>query len=150
MNKKIETAIHSFKSDLNCAQSVLSVYAKELNLNPDLAIGISCGFGGGMGRLQETCGAVTGAFMVLGIHNCRKYKDNRERKEKTYAMIQDYSEKFKALHGTMSCRLLLNCDLRTEEGKRYVKENRLHETVCEKCICDSIMIIEELIVKEKK
>ena len=145
MKTKAEKAIGFFNADLNCAQSVLTAYAEELDIDPELALSVSCGFGGGMGRLQETCGAVTGAFMVLGIHNCKRIKDNKERKEKTYAMIQEFSEKFKSLHGTMNCRLLLNCDLRTEEGQRYLKENNLHVTVCEKCVSDSIKIIEELI-----
>jgi C_GCAxxG_C_C family probable redox protein len=142
---KVEIAIRSFNADLNCAQSVMTAYMEEFNIDPEIALSVSCGFGGGMGRLQETCGAVTGAFMVLGIHNCKKYTDNKDRKEKTYAMIQEFSDKFKSLHGTMDCRLLLNCDLRTEEGQRYVKENKLHETICEKCVSDSIRLIEELV-----
>jgi C_GCAxxG_C_C family probable redox protein len=144
MKSKAEQAIQSFKADLNCAQSVMTAYAEELNMDPEMALSVSCGFGGGMGRLQETCGAVTGAFMVLGIHNCKRYKDNKERKERTYAMIQEFSDKFKSIHGTMDCRLLVNCDLRTEEGKRFMEENKLHENVCEKCISDSIQIMEEL------
>lgn len=144
MKTKAEKAVSSFKSGLNCAQAVFTAYAEEFNMNPELALSVSCGFGGGMGRLQETCGAVTGAFMVLGIHNCKKYKDNKERKEKTYAMVQEFSDKFKSIYGTMDCRLLINCDLRTEEGQRYAKENKVHEIICEKCVSDSIRIIEEL------
>jgi C_GCAxxG_C_C family probable redox protein len=144
MELKVEKAIRSFSADLNCAQSVMMAYTEELKIDPEIALSVSCGFGGGMGRLQETCGAVTGAFMVLGIHNCKKYRDNKDRKENTYTMIQLFSDKFKLLHGTMDCRLLLNCDLRTEEGQRYVQDNKLHETVCEKCVSDSIRIIEEL------
>ncbi len=144
MELKIEKAIRSFNADLNCAQSVMTAYMEEFNIDPEIALSVSCGFGGGMGRLQETCGAVTGAFMVLGIHNCKRYTDNKDRKEKTYAMIQKFSDKFISLHGTMDCRLLLNCDLRTEEGQRYAEDNKLHETICEKCVSDSIRIIEEL------
>jgi C_GCAxxG_C_C family probable redox protein len=144
MKTKVEQAIHSFSADLNCAQSVMTAYAEELKIDPEMALSVSCGFGGGMGRLQETCGAVTGAFMVLGINNCKRYKDNKDNKEKTYEMIQEFSDKFKSLHGTMNCRSLLNCDLRTEEGQRYLKEHKLHETICEKCVSDSIKIIEEL------
>jgi C_GCAxxG_C_C family probable redox protein len=148
MKSKEIKAIDSFRSGLNCAQSVLTSYAEELNLDPEIASSVSCGFGGGMGRLQETCGAVTGAFMVLGIYNCRKYKDYKDRKEKTYAMIQECNEKFKSLHGTVNCRVLLNCDLRTEEGRRYAHDHNLHETICEKCVSDSVKIIEELLSVE--
>ena len=145
-SKKGSKAIDYFRAGLNCAQAVLKSYADELQFDTHLALQISCGFGGGMGRLQETCGAVTGSFMVFGIYNCRKFSDNKERKEQTYAMIQKFSDKFVSIHGTMDCKALLNCDLRTEEGQRYVKENNLHEVICEKCISDAIVITEELIV----
>ena len=140
-----EKAINSFKSGLNCSQAVLSAYSDKLNFDNNLALSVACGFGGGMGRLQLTCGAVTGSFMVLGVYNCNKFADNIERKEKTYSMVQKFSEKFKKINGTTDCILLLKCDLKTDEGHRYAKDNNLFETVCEKCISDSISIINELI-----
>ena len=145
MKLKEEIAVEVFRSGLNCAQSVVVSFADELDFDRNLGLSISCGFGGGMGRLQETCGAVTGAFMILGTHTCNKLSDSKQRKEVTYAGIQEFSEKFKAIHGTMNCKSLINCDLRTEEGHRYLKEHNLSETVCEKCIIDSIRIIEEII-----
>jgi C_GCAxxG_C_C family probable redox protein len=140
-------AIESFRAGLNCTQAVVTSYSGELNFDKDLGLQIACGFGGGMGRLQETCGAVTGSFMVLGIYTCAKFAENSRRKEETYSMIQKFDEKFKQLHGTTNCHSLLNCDLRTEEGHRYAKENNLFETICEKCITDSMEIIDGLIEK---
>jgi C_GCAxxG_C_C family probable redox protein len=139
-----QKAIESFRSGLNCAQSVVTAYSEELNFDKNLALSISCGFGGGMGRLQETCGAVTGSFMVLGIHNCKKFAENSKRKEETYAMVQKFSEKFKLIHGTTDCRSLLKCEIKTEEGHRFAKENNLFETVCERCISDSLRIVDQL------
>jgi len=60
-------------------------------------------------------------------------------------MIQRFSNKFKSYHGVMDCKTLMNCDLNTEEGQKYVIEHNLHETVCEKCIKDAIGIVEEMI-----
>ena len=60
-------------------------------------------------------------------------------------MIQGFSNKFKLIHHTMDCRSLLKCDLNTEEGKRYFTINNLSAIVCERCISDSIRILEELI-----
>ena len=142
-----EKALESFRSGLNCAQAVVTSYSGIMNYDNSLALSISCGFGGGMGRLQETCGAVTGSFMVLGMHNCKKFSDNKERKEATYAMVQKFSEQFKQINGSTDCISLLKCDLKTEEGNRYAKENNLFGTVCEKCISDSIRIISDLIEK---
>ncbi len=72
MKSKEEIAVESFRSGLNCAQSVVAAYADEMSFDRNLALSISCGFGGGMGRLQETCGAATGAFMILGISLLQK------------------------------------------------------------------------------
>jgi C_GCAxxG_C_C family probable redox protein len=140
-----QNAIESFRSGLNCAQAVLTAFTNELGFDEDAALSISCGFGAGMGRLQETCGAVTGAYMVLGIHNCKNISDNNLRKAGTYPMVQKFSEKFKKIHGSTDCIDLLKCEIRTEEGHRLAAQNKLFETVCEKCISDSIEIISELI-----
>jgi len=145
MNTKEEKALISFRSGLNCAQAVLNSYSEALDFDKSIALNISSGFGGGMGRLQETCGAVTGSYMVLGVYNGRKYSDNAEKKEVTYKMIREFSEKFKSLNGTTNCRSLLKCDLSTEEGHRYAVENNLFGTTCEKCILDSMRITDELI-----
>lgn len=142
---RAENATNAFKSGLNCAQSVLTSYSKQFNFDKNLALQISSGFGGGMGRMQETCGAVTGAFMVFGIYNSGRYADDRESNESTVSMIQAFSQQFKSIYGTLDCRSLLKCDINTEEGQRFVKENKLNETVCEKCVADSIKIIDELI-----
>ena len=144
MKSKEEKAISSFRSGLNCAQAVLTAYSDDLSFDNESALCISCGFGGGMGRLQETCGAVTGSYMVLGIYNCKKYTDNKDRKEATYSMIQKFSDKFKSINGATDCKSLIKCDLKTEEGHQYAKENKLFETLCEKFITDSISIVKEL------
>ena len=145
MSQTEEKAIALFTSGLNCAQSVTTAYSEKLNFDNTFALNFSCGFGGGMGRLQETCGAVTGAFMVISIFNGQKYTENGVKKIMTYSMIQDFNSKFLARHKTINCRALLDCDLTTEEGLHYLQENNLHEKVCEKCIRSAIQIINALI-----
>jgi C_GCAxxG_C_C family probable redox protein len=147
MESRADNAINTFRSGLNCAQAVLTAYSEHLEFDSSLVLNLSCGFGAGMGRLQGTCGAVTGSFMVLGIYNGKKYADNATKKEVTYSMIQNFSERFKSIHATTECRSLLKCDLKTEEGQQFAKEHNLFETLCERCISDSIGIIEELIAK---
>ena len=139
-------AIAAFKSGLNCAQSVVVAFADDLDFDRNAASNIAVGFVGGMGRLQETCGAVTGAFMVLGIYNSAKYQDNLALKNATYPMIRLFDAKFKTIHQTTNCRSLLQCDLNSEEGHAYAVENKLFEKICEKCIADAVCIVEELIV----
>jgi len=144
----VSKAIESFKNGLNCAQSVVLSYSEMLNIDKEMALGMACGFGAGMGRLQETCGAVTGSYMVLGVYNCSKFGDNKERKGRTYAMVQDFSNRFINIYGTTNCMKLLGCDLKTEEGQLFASENNLFETVCERCISDSVTILNDMLARQ--
>ena len=145
MNTTKDIAIQSFRSGMNCAQSVVTAYADLLKFDPDLAAGLSCGFGGGMGRLQQTCGALTGAFMVLGIHNSRLYTDRAELKNVTYTQVRKINEKFRQRQGTTDCRSLLGCDLQTDEGMQYHKDTNQSKMICEKCIAASIELLDEIV-----
>ncbi len=145
MEPKAVKAINSFQSGYNCAQSVVATYANELGFDESFASAISVGFGGGMGRMQEKCGAVTGAFMVIGLYNSKKFEDNQVRKMETYAMVQKFDERFSAVHGATNCMSLLNCDIRTEEGHNRAKEQNLFAHVCEKCLATSVKIVDELL-----
>jgi C_GCAxxG_C_C family probable redox protein len=147
METKKSKAIEHFRSGFNCAQSIVCAFTEDVKDPEKILPMISCGFGAGMGRLQETCGAVTGAFMVIGLRNCRSLITNKERKEKTYSMIRGFSEEFKAKNGAIDCKNLLKVDLNTEEGMKYAHENHLFETICEKCIANSAGILEEMFEK---
>jgi len=138
-----EIAIEEFKKGFNCAQSVLSAFTDDLKIDKDMALKISAGFGSGMGRLQGTCGAVTGAFMAIGAFISNKYENNSDRKAKSIEMIQSYNEKFIALHKTSDCKDLLGCNLRTPEGQAFFKDNNLSEKICVRCISDSVDILNE-------
>jgi len=143
MNKS-EKAEKTFLSGFNCAQSVFSSFAEELGLDRDQALKISCGFGGGMGKLQETCGAVTGAFMAIGLKYGMTEVDPQV-KEANYAKVKEFAAKFEEIHGSINCMDLVKTDLNTKEGAAYFKENNLMENVCAKCVGDAVSIVEEMI-----
>ena len=151
MDKQLDTkkladkAVELFDNNHNCAQSVLLVYSDFLNLDNNTALSVSSGFGGGMGRLQNTCGVVTAAYMVFGLSHSKSTGDNRDKIAKTYSMVQKYHDKFVKLHGTTECKSLVNCDLTTEEGQKYFKQENLKENVCKKCVKDSVNLIYETI-----
>ena len=123
---KTEAALEFFNS-YNCAQSVLTAYAADCGLEKDKAIQVAIGFGAGMGRLQETCGAVTGAIMVLGLSSGFKEGDSRDKISDSYARVLRLVNDFSAREGTARCRDLLGCDLSTEEGRKFYKENNLRD-----------------------
>lgn len=145
MNEIEDNAIKTFRKGLNCAQAVFAAYSEKLGYDKELALGASASFGGGMGRLQETCGVVTGAFMVIGVYNNQLYPDNLTRKEKSYEMVREFNRRFTEEHKSNQCKDLINCDLSTPEGRLEAKEKRLHETICEGCMATSIHILNDMI-----
>ncbi len=134
-----EKAVEKFKSGFNCSQSVLYSHAQELHLDPDTALRIANGFGAGMGRKQEVCGAVSGGVMVLGLLYGRGEHDGRERHENTYSLVQKLFDAFIKKYGTVNCKQLLSgCSLLTEEGRRRFHDGGLHEKCHEyaAAVCD--------------
>ncbi len=105
---KGEEAKRLFLSGHNCAQSVFLAFAKELNLDEKTALKLSAGFGGGMGRLREVCGAVSAIFMVLGMKYASDNPADHAQKAKLYARVQELANRFKAENGSIICRELLS------------------------------------------
>ena len=140
MNKS-QQAIENFKT-LNCAQSVLVSYAKELNLNEMTALRISAGFGGGM-AMAETCGAVTGAYMVLGMKAQGEGKNIQEIKAETKVAVKKFNELFIARHGSLKCKKLLGVDISTAEGSSEANEKNLFNTICSDLVGSAAEILEK-------
>ena len=141
-----EKAAKIYNEGFNCAQAVLSVYAKRYGVNEVQALTLTSGFGGGIARMQETCGAVTGAVMVIGLAVGEGKSDVPENNEKVYAVTQEFVKRFKEKNNSIKCRDLLNCDINTEDGIYFYDVNELHKKVCLKCIGDAVEILDELIM----
>lgn len=139
--KKSQLAIENFKT-LNCAQSVLLSYAKELNLDEMTALKIAAGFGGGMG-MAETCGAVTGAYMVLGMKAQTEGKTIQEIKTETKAAVKKFNELFIAKHGSLKCKKLLGVDITTPEGSAEAYEKNLFNVICSDLVGSAAEILEK-------
>jgi C_GCAxxG_C_C family probable redox protein len=137
-------AASRFLAGLNCAQAVFSAYAAQLGFDETTALKIAAGFGGGMGRMAETCGAVTGAFMVLGLRFGPTTAD-REAKEAMAARIRDFAARFKAHHGTIVCRDLLGCDISTPPGQQEARDKGLFTTTCPRVVRDACEILDALL-----
>ena len=102
-----EKAIGAFKEGYNCAQSLLIAYEDILTIDLETAKKISSPFGGGMGRLREVCGAVSGMAMVAGMLYPNSEPNDTPNKKATYAAVQDLAEKFRQENGFIVCRELL-------------------------------------------
>jgi C_GCAxxG_C_C family probable redox protein len=123
---------------------VLLSFADELKYSRELALKISAGFGGGMGKTQETCGAVTGAVMVLGLVNGERANNNDELLPRAYGSVKELFRQFTETFHTTRCRDLAGCDLNTPNGADRFREERIRETICADCVARAVQIVESM------
>lgn len=140
-----ERAAEYFARGFNCSQSVLAAYAEQFGLTEDLALKLAGGFGGGMGRMAGTCGAVTGAIMVIGLKFAGTAPGDVRGRENAYAVVREFAHRFKGRNVTVLCRELLECDISTPEGIKHAHEEKLIKQCCPKFISDAAEILDQLI-----
>jgi C_GCAxxG_C_C family probable redox protein len=139
-----KTAVKKFKDGFNCAQSVLYSFTDKLEISADLALKLGTGFGAGMGRKQEVCGAVTGAILVLNLLYGRGEKENRQAQETNYAKVREFCEQFEKKHETVICSKLLDgCDLTTDAGQKQFSSQKMINQ-CYEYVDDAVRILEQI------
>jgi C_GCAxxG_C_C family probable redox protein len=144
-----DMAVRQFRDGFNCAQAVLSTFADGLGLPRDIALRIATPFGGGIARTGQTCGAITGALMVLGLGFGTTNPADKEAKERQYRVANDFLARFRALHGSTLCSELLGCDISTPEGRQAAQEQKLFMNFCPGLIADSTRLVGETLKTEQ-
>ncbi len=143
--KRSEKALQLYSNGFNCAQSVVASFADVLGLSEEIAVRMSSGFGGGMGRMQETCGAATGAYMVIGFLRGKYKEGDDESNDRTNKLIQEFSKRFTELHGSVNCKALINFDISNEEGLAEAKEADVFNKKCSFFVKTSVELLEDII-----
>lgn len=115
VNERACRARKLFESGYNCAQSVFLAFCDVTGLDEQTAATFSAPFGGGMGRLREVCGTVSGMSMVAGFLYPNSRPNDRPSKMRTYAAVQDLAERFRAENGSIVCRELLGLAQRKDD-----------------------------------
>lgn len=144
IEEREKLALAAFRREFNCAQSVIMGFPELITAREETILKLAAGFGGGMGRLQETCGALTGGFMIMGLLTGTEEPD-KTKKEELYARIQKLASEFREQFGSINCRDLLGVDLNTPEGDELHRSLMLREKVCEKCVARSVRLTHSLI-----
>lgn len=140
---KVKRALSCFEEGFSCSQSVFTAYSADYGLEDEQALKLSESFGGGM-ALGETCGAVTGAFMILGLKYGRTEAGDDQSKQKTKEKVREFAAQFKELHGSITCKALLNIDISTVEGHQAAKEQGLFDTTCPRFVQSAVEILEQM------
>ena len=139
-DRAVEYYFHNF----NCTQGVFTTYAIEHGIDEKLALRIATNFGGGA-RKGELCGAVSGALMVLGLLYGHSERDDLETKANSYAMAEEYMNRFIDKNGSVVCRELLGYDLSKPAEREEIKKKNLFRTVCPEMIRSAVSILDELL-----
>jgi len=144
MKSKANEAVEFYKSGkgFNCAQAVFSVYCEDFGLDKETALKLSCSLGGGMGRLGQVCGAVSGACLVIGLKHGKYLPDDMESKEKTYALVHEFGKRFVEKNKTVNCNELLQVDL-MHGDKQTIKERT--SEVCPRVVREAAEILESIL-----
>jgi C_GCAxxG_C_C family probable redox protein len=103
---KSDDALASFKSGFTCSSAVFSTFSQEMGLDPDTAKKCSCGFGAGISKTGNICGAVSGAILVIGLKYGKTKQGDDAATEKTRALVREFMQEFTQRHGSVNCR---NC-----------------------------------------
>jgi len=135
--QRIDRAGQLFASGSNCAQSVLTAWGPEMGLSETDCLGVAAAFGGGVARRGETCGAVVGALMTLGLALNRSGADKHSADDPA----DEFLERFKALHGALDCRELLGVDSGTAAGRIEAQEHGLYQSVCPVLVADAVRLV---------
>ena len=147
MSTLSDKATEKFLSGYNCAQAVVWPFCDEINLDSFTARNIACGFGAGIAKRQETCGAVSGGIMVLGMLLGTRGAHDRSVTEETYAKADEFMSGFEAIHGSCNCLQLLDgYDLNTNEGRKTIEDLDLRNVTCKRCVQTAVEILEEMII----
>ena len=107
MSNHRERATALFQEGYNCAQAVFCAFADVTGLDLETSARLASSFGGGLGRLREVCGAVSGAAMVLGMAEGYADPKDGQAKKDHYARVRDFAARFREANGSIVCRELL-------------------------------------------
>ena len=142
----VEVAKNKFIEGYNWAQSVLFAFADDRIIDKNTALKITTGFGGGVAKEGEICGAFTAGVMLLGLVQGRGLKEDETYQENTYQRVQDFIGAFKEKNNSILCREILNgYDLKTETGNKFFQENNFKDEICLHCVSSAVELLNKFI-----
>ncbi len=142
LDKRVEKAVAFFEEGYNCSQAVFMAYSDLYNVDKAMAAKLATSFGGGMGRLREVCGAVSGMFLVLGLHYPNADPKDKVAKNTNYAAVQRTAKEFKAQMGSYICADLLKIK-RAPESPESAERNKAYydSRPCTRCVALAAEIV---------
>ncbi len=146
LNKEdfISRAQAFFDEGYACSQAILMTFSPQFGLDQKTAKRISSAFGGGMGRLRETCGALTGSFMVIGLAFGNESPEDMETKFCAYRKVRELYWKIEAIHGTPKCGELLRKNVTPEQ----IEKRKHHKIICRTVVGDTAGLLCDILMNK--
>jgi C_GCAxxG_C_C family probable redox protein len=142
---KAKEAKDQFEKGFSCAPAVFSTYSGQFGLREELALKIASGFGGGIGRTGKTCGAVTGAVMVIGLKHGQVNAGDEQSRQETHMLVKKLIDEFTALHGSTECKALIGYDLSNHRELELARKSGIFKTKCPTFVYDAARILEDVL-----
>lgn len=143
--KKTDMALASFKSGFTCSSAVFSAFSDELGLDGKTAKKIACGFGAGISKSGNICGAVSGAIMVIGLRYGKTRVGDDAATDQTRLLVSEFLQEFTRRHGSVNCTELLGYNLGNASEYQNAREKKLFVTKCPELVRDAAAILEEIL-----
>jgi len=141
MNK----AIAFFDEGYACSQSILLAFSDRYGLDERVAKLISSTFGGGMGRLRQKCGAVTGGFMVLGLQYGNTNPKDMDTKLNAYKKVRELNRQVEDIYGTSNCVELIQ----KHATDSQIENRQHHKLICRNVVADVAGLIWDIIDEQR-
>lgn len=149
MKSRVEEAVKTFESGYGCAQSVFTTYADLFGMDRETALKITSPMGGGIGRMREVCGTVSGMALLAGLKEGNTDPENDQGKEDIYRLTRQLADKFREKHETIICRELLHLE-EMEKSPKPLKRTQSYyqERPCSRLVATAAKIIEEVLLED--
>ena len=151
VEERVERAQAYFKAGYNCAQAVVMAFDDVMQMSPDELARLAAPFGGGMGRMREVCGTVSGMTFLAGAIKPSTNPSNLEERKENYALVQLFADKFREENGDIVCRRLLGLEPIAERAETAMPSERTPEYYrkrpCSEYVGCAARIVAEYLVK---
>jgi len=142
LEKRTKQAIIFFEEGYNCSQAVFMAYSDLYGIEQETAAKLATSFGGGMGRLREVCGAVSGMFLVLGLQYPFINTKDKVSKNTNYKVVQRTANKFKSIMGSYICADLLKLKQKLQSPESAERNEDYYKfRPCTRCVALAAEIV---------
>ncbi len=150
LDERVARSVALFKEGYNCAQSVAAAYGDLYGLTFEQSLRVSASFGGGIGRMRETCGAACGMFIIVGLETAATDGKDHEGKAANYKAVQELATEFAARNGALKCGTLLDLQSDTPVSSIPQERNAAYyaKRPCVKIVEEAARIVGEFVLKK--